>query len=299
MTRIKTALMVPATALLIAAGPGRFALAAPDTTTPPATPTRTLEEIRNEVLVSVNGTPITGELFGLYFQARQQKTPGAQSTPQSQNQAINELVNILLLAQDATRQSLDQRRDVVLALELQRSEALSRLALQEFVRANPIDEATVRKTYDERFSTPTKEYKAHHILLKTRDEAGKIIAELAGGGEFAALAKAHSIDPGGKNGGDLGWFEGSQMVKPFADAVAAMAKGETSSQPVQTPFGWHVIRLEDSREKAPPAFDAVRDQLTGELQRTALADYVAKLRDAAKIDVNERLSSRTPAPQTK
>lgn len=257
----------------------------------------TADEIRSQTLVTVNGQSVTGEMFGIYLNDRMQKAPGSKNTAQFQNQAINELINIMLLSQSATNAGLDKRQDVATALKLQRDQLLSRLALQEYVAQNkPTDEA-LKKSFEERYAKQEgEEYKAQHILVKTEEEAKKLIEELNGGADFTELAKAHSTGPTGKNGGELGWFDAGQMVKPFSDATKDLEPGKISQTPVKTQFGWHVIRLEEKRAKQPPTFESMRQNLLAEAQRKSLSDYVTQLREQAQIDINENLA-KEPAPE--
>jgi peptidyl-prolyl cis-trans isomerase C len=251
-------------------------------------------------LVTVNGAPITGETFGLYISERMRTMPaGSKPTPQMQGMVINELINLLLLAQVAHDTQLDSRPDVATALELQRNEMLSRLVLQEQAQKFTPGEEDLKKAYEKKYATPEQEYKAAHILVKTEEEATQILARLNQGDDFALLAKEHSMDANAKQGGDLGWFKASQMVKPFGDALAAMEIGTTSDAPVQTKFGWHLIKLEDKRATTPPTFTAVRQTLLMEAKRQALSAYVNQLRTQAVIKPNEALAKQvepaTPA----
>jgi peptidyl-prolyl cis-trans isomerase C len=257
-----------------------------------------IHNVLHQTLITVNGEPITAEMFGIYFSQRLQKMPGARPTAQLQNQAVNELVNILLLAQAARKQHLDTNPQIELAVELQRKELLSRVALQEEAAKTKPSEDDLKKAYEAEYGKPHEEYKAQHILVKTEDEAKKIIEDLGKGADFTALAKKSSIDPAGKNGGELGWFGTSQMVKPFSAAVATMKVGSISSEPVKTQFGWHVIRLEDKRKATPPTFAEVKNRLIMEAQRKALTKYVAELHKEAKIEVNASIAKKISHPGT-
>ncbi len=131
-----------------------------------------------------------------------------------------------------------------------------------------------------------KEYNARHILVKTEAEANDILAQLKKGTDFAKLAKEKSLDPGSKEkGGDLGWFSPAGMVKPFSDAVVGLKKGELSATPIQTQFGWHVIKMVDSRATQVPAYDKVKEGLELTLQQRKLEKMMLGLKDKAKIEV--------------
>jgi peptidyl-prolyl cis-trans isomerase C len=251
-------------------------------------------DIRSQVLVTVNGQPVTGEMFGLYYTDRMQKIPGAKNTPEYQNKAINELINIVLLSQAAAADGMMDRPEVATALELQKDQLLSRLALQNHAAQNQPTDEQLKAAYDEKFAGQSnEEFKARHILVKSEDEALAVIETLNGGADFAELAKERSTGPSGKNGGDLGWFDGGQMVKPFSDAVKAMEPGSVSNAPVQTQFGWHVILLEEKRAKEPPTFDSVKQQLASDAQRQDLATYVNSLREKAQVVINESFARKT------
>lgn len=255
----------------------------------PSLPGQASSERAEQTLVSVNGQQITADMFGQYYRERMQKQPGAKNNAQSQNQALNELINILLLAGDAGKKGLDSNREVQTALALQRAQLLSRVALTQYAKDHmPTDDA-MKAVYEERQAgaAEAKEYHARHILVKTEGEAKELISQINAGADFAELAKENSTGPTGKNGGDLGWFDSGQMVKPFSDAVAAMEKGGVSQKPVETQFGWHVIKLEDERSKEAPSFEAVRQSLQVEAQRKSLSEYVQRLTKEADIEVNE------------
>ena len=132
-------------------------------------------------------------------------------------------------------------------------------------------------------NSESREFKARHILLKTEDEAIAVIDALRNGGDFVALAKERSTGPSGPNGGDLGWFQASRMVPPFANAVKLMNKGDVSVTPVQTDFGFHVIKLEDTRELEKPTFESKRDELQQSLIREAINSYIQEVQSAATI----------------
>lgn len=250
-------------------------------------------------IATINDQAFSLGLFRLFY-AERLRQANAENTPAFQNQAFNEFVNIVVTAQNGIEKGLDKGPNVQNAMELQRLQLISRIALQDAARTlTPSDEA-LQKAYDERYGNEKrKEYRARHILVKTEDEAKKLIEELGGGADFVELAKTNSLGPTGKNGGDLGWFDSKQMVKPFTEAVEGMSPGSYSEAPVQTQFGWHVILLEESREADPPTMESVKAELTTGLQRETLASYVTELREGAKLDLNSDLikANSTDAPE--
>lgn len=198
---------------------------------------------------------------------------------------LNQMINTAMVAQSATAEGLADRPEVAAAIDVARMHVLARAGLEHYLRQHAPDEAAIQQAYAEQVGdTPTTEYRARHILLESRDEAAALIKRLDQGEDFATLAKAHSTGPSGPRGGDLGWFEASQMVAPFAAEVTALAVGSHSTEPVETQFGWHVVAVEDSRTTPVPSLDEVRADLVSELQRAAAADYLAGIRDGAKVE---------------
>lgn len=173
----------------------------------------------------------------------------------------------------AAQVQLDNERRAILAADV-----------ADDVLNDALTDEALQEAYEARYSgaEPETEYKAAHILVETEDEAQKLIEEIEGGANFAALAQEHSTGPSGPSGGDLGWFGDGVMVPAFFDAVAALGEGGVSA-PVQTQFGWHVIQLKETRVKERPALDEVRDELTGELRQAAFDAYIAELEAESSV----------------
>jgi len=234
-------------------------------------------------LATVNGKEISSQLFDTFLQAVTGK-PAAEATPEQKTQMLDQLVNMTLAAQAAEKDGLLKDPLVAARADLLHTQILAEAASEKYIKAHPVSETEVKAEYDTQVANMPKEYKARHILVETKEIAQSLIRDLAAGGDFAKLAKAESKDPGSaKNGGDLGWFSASTMVKPFADAVAALEKGQTTKEPVQTQYGWHVIQLEDMRAPQAPAFDDVKKQVEMIAQRKKLQAYLDELRKTAKI----------------
>ena len=158
-----------------------------------------------------------------------------------------------LAAQAAEKDGLAATPDVQSRLDLLHMQILAEAASEKYVKSHPVSDDEVKAAYDSEVANMPKEYKARHILVETKEAADAIIKELQAGGDFAKIAKAQSKDPGSAaKGGDLGWFSAQTMVKPFADALAKLEKGKTTTEPVQTQYGYHVIRLEDVRAPSAP-----------------------------------------------
>jgi peptidyl-prolyl cis-trans isomerase C len=209
---------------------------------------------------------------------------------------IEELVQRELLVQDATQKQLDKSPEVLAQLETAKKALLTQADLQNFIKANPVTEAEIKAEYDSKIAAEKgTEYKASHILVKTEEEAKKLIAELDKGADFAKLANKNSLDAKeSQNGGDLGWFSAGQMVAPFSEAVAALEKGKYTKVPVKTQFGFHVISKADSRAITPPPLDSVKEQLTPFLQRKKVQGMIEALRKQAKVEILVPLTDEKP-----
>lgn len=234
------------------------------------------------VLATVNGTPITQNTLNFHQQQRNMRRSG---DPIGQDQLLQEIINLELMHQQAQQSGLDRRPEIAIQLAHQRRGFLASVAAQQYASEHPVTEEAVRALYDEHFGTAEQEFKARHILVENEALARQIIGTLDEGGDFVALAKEHSTDPMGANGGDLGWFAPGQMVKPFADATAQLEPGHYSREPVQTQFGWHVILLEDRRETTPPAYEDLRGQLQMMAQNQQLQQYLEQLQQEASIEI--------------
>jgi peptidyl-prolyl cis-trans isomerase C len=215
------------------------------------------------------------------------KAQAAQGQPDSEQlrTAVRErLIELEVLAQEANKKGLAKNPDFQQQIELQRQQALANALVQDYIKANPVDDAAAKVEYDKiRAQAGDKEYKARHILVDKEDEAKDIVAKLKGGQKFEELAKV-SKDPGSKDrGGDLDWNSPAAYVKPFSDALVKLQKGQYTMVPVQTQFGWHVILLEDVRPTKFPPFDDVKNELKQRIQQQNVAKYVGDLRSKAKV----------------
>ena len=243
-----------------------------------------------ETIVTVNGKPITEETLTMINSANR----GA-AIPR--DRLLDDLIKQELLYQEAVRKNLKNNPDVAKRLMLVNKSILSQAAMQDFLQTSPITDEAVKVAYDQQVGGMAGlEYKASHILTKTEDDAKNVIKELEKGGNFAELAKKHSIGPSGPKGGDLGWFGADQMVPPFSEAVVALENGATSKNPVKTQFGWHVIYREDSRAKQPPPLESVKSKIQAGLQKQSIEKYLDSLKKAANIVMVETEKASEPAP---
>ncbi|MDG1458736.1 MAG: peptidylprolyl isomerase [Pseudoprimorskyibacter sp.] len=234
----------------------------------------------SETVATVNGTEITlGHMITVYENLPEQymQYPADVLWAGIMDQLINQ--QLLATAPEA-RNSLRVR----LAVENERRALLAAQAATSIVAAATSEQA-LQDAYDAKFGAKSlgREFNASHILVETEAEADAAIARAANGDDFAALARELSTGPSGPNGGSLGWFGRGMMVQPFQDAVDTLEVGQVSG-PVQTQFGWHVIKLNDAREQAAPPVEDVTDQLLEELQQQAISDALETLAADAVID---------------
>ena len=214
------------------------------------------------------------------------KAAMAQGQPDSEelrNAVKDELINIEVLAQAASKKGLSKQADVVQQIELSKQTILASAFVQDYVKSHPFSDEVLKQEYDKiNKQRGNKEYKVSHILVKTEDDAKKVAEQLKNS-KFEDVAMDKSQDPGSSvKGGDLGWAVPSNFVKPFADAMVALNKGQISA-PVQSQFGWHVIKLEDTRDMKVPAFDEVKPNLTQHMQQQLVQKAIAEQRAKATI----------------
>ena len=264
---------------------------APETATPATTDTAA------PVVATVNGVALTRPEFDIYEKNLLRNAKVQSLTPDQLSQVLDDLITMQVMAAQGVKEGLENDPDTKAQLALLHMRVLADAESQKFVKSTTPSDAELHAEYDTAVSQMDKnEYHARHILVATKEQAEQVIKKLKGGAKFEDLAKTQSTDTGSKNnGGDLGWFTTSRMVKPFSDAVKNLKKGEISP-PVQTQYGWHVIQLEDTRDAAPPAFDQVKPQLTDAVMRKKLQAFVEDLKKQAKIEKKpDALPATAPA----
>lgn len=243
------------------------------------------------VVATVNGTEITQQTLNSVVGM----VGGAQGATVDKKSVLDDLIITELARQEANKAGLTERQEIKDKIK----DATDRLVLntwtQEKAAAFKPTDDELKKAYEERVSGEKVEYKARHILMKTKEEAQGIIKDLDNKGDFADLAKKSSDGPSASQGGDLGWFKPGSMVKPFADAVAKMEPGTYTKEPVQTEFGWHVIKLEERRDVKPPAFETLKPQLEREYQQKKMLAYMDELKTKADIKVTLPAEEAKPA----
>ena len=255
---------------------------------------------KEDAIASVNGQYISKKTLEDLEKDIAERSHG-QAPAFPKDKLVEELVQRELLVQDALKKKLDQTPETIAQLDAARKALLTQANLQSYLKANPISDEEIKKEYESKVGgAGSTEYKASHILVKTEEEAKKLIAELDKGAKFDKLANKHSLDAKeSQNGGQLGWFSPTQMVAPFSEAVAKLEKGKYSKVPVKTQFGYHIIMLEDTRKQTPPPLEAVKEQLTPMIQRQKVQEMVENLRKQAKVEIfmpKEEPKPAAPAP---
>lgn len=251
---------------------------------PLMTPALALAQGQNAdtVVATVNGQPIT--LGQMIVMKQSVQDPQMAALP---DQALWDMMLDQLIRQTAVAATGQEDAAVRAQLELQRRNTLASAAVAKIAKAEPTEEE-VQTAYDKLFghAEATTEFSAAHILVDTEAKALDLKKQLDEGADFGELAEANSTGPSGPNKGDLGWFTADQMVEPFAKAVQLLQKGQVSN-PVQTEFGWHVIKLNDTRVKEAPELADVREQIVQLVRRDKIEAEIQRLTAEAKVEKTE------------
>lgn len=239
---------------------------------------------QDKPLATVNNVAIPQARFDLNIKAAAQQ--GQPDSPELRKQIKEDLIDLELIAQEAVKKGLDKQPEVVQILEVTKQRILRNAFAQDYVKNHPIEEEKLKQIYENQKEgmAGKKEYKVAHILVASEKEAKAIVAQLKKKGDFGKIAKEKSKDPGSKaQGGEMGWTNPAGVVPPFAEAMVKLNKGQIS-EPVQSDFGWHIIKLEDVRDFELPPYDKIRANLEKRLQQKALQDTLQALRAQAKIN---------------
>lgn len=230
----------------------------------------------------VNNKPVPKALEDTWVE--QLVKQGQKDTPQLRQQIKEQLIQREIFMQEVQRRALADRKEVKFQLDLQRQNTLIQALMRDELARNPVTEAQIKTAYNEQnASAGGKEYLARHILVESEAEAKGLIEQLKKGAKFEELAKK-SKDPGSaQKGGELDWAGAGAYVKPFSEAMVKLEKGKMTEAPVQTQFGWHVIRLEDVRDAQFPPLDQVAPQIREALQQQRVAAFAEELRKKATI----------------
>ena len=214
------------------------------------------------------------------------KTGQQARTPELEAQVKDEVVLREIFMQEAEKRGIPASADYKAQMELARQSLLIRELFADFAKKNPVTDAEAQAEYDKfKAANSGKEYRARHILVEKEEDATALIAQIKGGAKFEELATKNSKDPGSAaNGGDLDWANGNSYVPEFTQALAALQKGQMTDAPVKSQFGFHIIRLEDTRDATFPAFDDVKPQILQRLNQQKVGSFQQDLKTKAKTD---------------
>lgn len=236
-------------------------------------------------VATVNGKPVPKSRVELLMV---QATRGGQQpvTPEMEAQARDNVVALEIFAQEAEKRGMAATPGYRNQMEFIRQRIMVNELFADYQKKNPVSDAEAKAEYDKFKAQATgTEYRARHILVEKEDEAKSLLKQLTAGAKFDELAKKHSTDKGsGANGGDLDYAKPESYVPEFGQAMIALKKGETTAAPVKSQFGWHIIKLEDTREAKFPPFEEVKPQVMQRLAQQKLQQYQDSLRSKAKTD---------------
>jgi peptidyl-prolyl cis-trans isomerase C len=235
-------------------------------------------------LATVNGKPVPkARVDALLSQA---KRAGQAVTPELEQQARDQVVLREIFVQEAEKRGIAKGAAYREQMELARQSILIRELFEDYRTKNPVGDAAAQAEYDKfKAAASGTEYRASHILVETEDQAKALIAQVKAGGDFAELAKKNSKDEGsGANGGDLDFAKPDAYVAEFSQAMVALKKGDMTETPVKSQFGYHVIKLVDTRETPFPAFAEVKPQILQRLEQQQMQQFQEELRTKAKTD---------------
>ena len=239
-------------------------------------------------LAIVNGKPVPkARADAILKQVQVQAAAQGQQLPPDLDQRVRDSVVLgEIFSQEAERRGLAATPEYKVQMEQARQQVLTNALLADFARTHPVADADVKAEYDKfKAQSAGTEYRARHILVEKEDEAKALIAQIKAGASFEELAKKYSKDPGsGAKGGDLDFAAPSSYVPEFSQAMVKLKKGEMTQEPVKSQFGYHIIRLDDTREAQFPPFDDVKGQLKQRMEQKKLADFRDELRVKAKTD---------------
>lgn len=231
---------------------------------------------------TVNGVAIPQARVDLRLKAATQQ--GQADSPEMRKAIKDDLINLEVLSQEAAKKGLDKQDEIAQQLALARQSVLAGAFVQNYAKSHPIAEELLKQDYENlKKRVGNTEYKVAHILVESEKDAKAILADLKKKGKFDKIAKEKSKDPGSKeHGGELGWTVPSNFVPQFAEAITKLSKGQIS-EPVQTQFGWHIIKLDDTRDLKVPSFDEVKPNIEKRLQQQAIQEAIKGLRANAEI----------------
>jgi peptidyl-prolyl cis-trans isomerase C len=242
-----------------------------------------------DTVALVNGVPLTRDLLDVFALAAMGR-PVAELPEQQRAGLLDALIRAEIIAQQGEKLGLSARNELEnpeasrAQVAFGRLQAMNHATFDAFEREHEPSEPDLQAEYQRQVAlVPRKQYHAHHIMVSSKEQAESLIKQLRGGANFEALAMKHSLDPSAGNGGDLGWLSLTSMAEPFATALKALKSGESTALPVQTAYGWHVIRLDGIRTLPSPSYESMHDKLAQAARATQLENYVAGLLKSAEV----------------
>jgi peptidyl-prolyl cis-trans isomerase C len=246
-------------------------------------------------VATVDGKTIGRDLYEFYAKGVANK-PSSELTAEQRDQVLDNLVRAQVIAEQAEKDGTAKEPNTAAMVELSRLNVLQRAVSEKYLKDRKATDQELRAEYETQVAQlPKLEYHARHILVATEQFAGKVVAELEKGAKFEDVARRESMDSKDQ-GGDLGWFTPDRMVKPFADAVVALKPGDYTHAPVQTQFGWHVIKLEETRDLAAPPYENVKQRVEEMVQGKKFKAYVDDLMKTAKVEKKLEAAPAAAAP---
>jgi peptidyl-prolyl cis-trans isomerase C len=251
----------------------------------PATPPAASSSAPVDTVATVNGVTISRNLYNIYLKSvLQGKDPSSLTQPQKE-EALDTLVRAQLVVQQADKNGLTKDPQTADLIELSRMTAVQQAFSENFAKDNKPTDDELKKEYDTQVAQlPHTEFHVQHILVTSEEDANKALAALGKGAKFEDVARKSSTDSSKNQGGDLGWVQAERMVKPFAEAMVALKPGDYTHIPVHTDYGWHVIKLVETRPLTPPPFDTVKDRVVQIVLGKKYKAYVDGLLAKAQID---------------
>lgn len=234
-------------------------------------------------LAIVNGKPVPSARVNVL--AQQVAASGRPVDDAVRAQLKEEVILREIFVQEAQKRGLAASEEYRNQMELARQTILIRALFADFQKKNPVTDAAIQAEYDKFAAANSgQEFRARHILVEQEDQAKAIIAAIKAGARFEELAEKQSQDPGSAaNGGDLGWAAAGSYVAEFSEAMARLEKGQMTQTPVQSQFGWHVIRVDDTRPAQLPALADIKPQIAQQMQQQKLSEFQRTLREKATV----------------
>jgi peptidyl-prolyl cis-trans isomerase C len=237
-----------------------------------------------DVVAVVNGHEITRPVLDAYVHARAGRSFKELGATE-QARVLDDMMDMVMVANAPRTTGAAAKSELDAQVELYRLQLNAQQKVNEVLKNEP-SEAELKAEYDAqvKLMAGEQEYLARHILVDSREKAEALIKQLKAGADFATLARKNSSDSTASKGGELEWFGPGQMVKPFEDAVRTLKKGEFTTTPVQSQFGWHVIRLDDTRPMTPPDYEGAKERIKQVMQQKQLRSLIEELKKTAKME---------------